>query len=168
MYVHIYIYMYICTYICTYIHIYTYTLIYMYIYTCIHIYICMYIHTYMYTHTHMYIYTYIHIHTHTQTHTYTYIYIYIPQPTPAGGAISGMLKRAASFAHGATYVQVYKHFFFFSLRPQVALFRGWLGELLAVLMGSRPICAAALISFERIFDSVQCLGSGSSSGMHTH
>ena len=50
-----------------------------------------------------------------------------------------------------------------SLRPQVALFRGWVGELFSVVMGKQPVCAAAIINFERIFDSVDCIGSGSSS-----
>mmetsp|Transcript_41831 Transcript_41831/g.67253 ORF Transcript_41831/g.67253 Transcript_41831/m.67253 type:complete len:288 (-) Transcript_41831:41-904(-) len=47
------------------------------------------------------------------------------------------------------------------LRPQVAIFQGWMGELLALVMGQRQVCAAALINFERIFDKVECLGQGS-------
>jgi len=44
------------------------------------------------------------------------------------------------------------------VRPQVALFKGWLGELLSLIFGDRQVCAAAVFSFERFFDRVDCLG----------
>jgi hypothetical protein len=48
------------------------------------------------------------------------------------------------------------------LRPQISLFRGLLGELLTLLMGTRQVCAAAFFNFERFFDKVECIGQSSS------
>ena len=44
------------------------------------------------------------------------------------------------------------------LRPQVSLFRGWVGELLSVAMGQRLVCTAALVDFRRLYDAVDCAG----------
>jgi len=51
-------------------------------------------------------------------------------------------------------------------RPQVELVKGFLGEILQVLFGDAKLSLAALISFERHFDRIDCGAAGACAWQH--